>query len=216
MVSKATPGVVTDPDLSLDYRPQYLLSVCESSEGGGAADAAAHSSTAAESTLMGVCLVDSTTGAFFVGSFSDDSERSRFATMLSQVQPAEVIFGRGSLSHGTRQVLKSQSRKLVQTALLPKQDFWAPDETIRQLAGESDKHNCTGYEYFPGQESRGSVEHWPETLRELALSFQGEGDAAAQLRAATALQSVGGCVSYLRDNLVDTELVSMKVRRSLL
>lgn len=38
----------------------------------------------------GICLVDPTTGAFRLGQFDDDPQRSRLRTLLTQFPPAEV------------------------------------------------------------------------------------------------------------------------------
>ena len=77
-----TLGTLTEEEMLLDHRPNYLLAVKEDPS------AAAY----------GVCFVDAARGEFHVARLEDTVHRAELATLLHRTKPKELIIERDNLS----------------------------------------------------------------------------------------------------------------------
>ena len=180
-----------------DHSEKYMLSLTERRSDGASA------------VEFGVCVLDSSTSCFEVGSFVDDEYQTRLATLLSQLQPVEVVFVQGGLSTTTSTTI----RKEIPGALLSasgSKEKWGAGHTVKELA-EGDG-NCGPY-FKPDAEAMETDDDdlaaWPKPLRQLVEKHRGD-DETAKEASGLALEALGGCVAYLRQQLVDFEMVGLK------
>ena len=180
-----------------DHSEKYMLSLTERRSDGASA------------VEFGVCVLDSATSAFEVGSFVDDEYQTRLATLLSQLQPVEVVFVQGGLSTTTSTTI----RKEIPGALLSpcgSKEKWGAEHTVKELA-EGD--GTSGPYFKPDAEAMETDDDdlaaWPKPLRQLVEKHRGD-DETAKEESGLALEALGGCVAYLRQQLVDFEMVGLK------
>jgi DNA mismatch repair protein MSH6 len=182
--------------MQLDHQEKYMLSLIEQQTSDGAVQ-------------YGVCVLDSSTSTFEVGSFVDDEYQTRLATLMSQLQPVEVVCVQGGLSSETSTTI----RKEIPGALLSPcgaRDKWSAEKTISELASGD---RGTG-PYFKSdsdamQTDDENLHAWPKSLRELVEKHRGA-DEDQKAESVLALEALGGCVAYLRQQLVDFEMVGLK------
>lgn len=194
----AGTNIAQDEDgaMQLDHQEKYMLSLIEQPASDGTA-------------TFGVCLLDSSTSTFQVGSFADDEYQTRLATLMSQLQPVEVVFVQGGLSTETSTTV----RKEIPGALLSPcgtQDKWTAERTLKELAnGDGSAGPYFKSDSAEAMDKDDDLGFWPEPLRELAEQHRGVNE---DLKAAAdiALEALGGCIAYLRQQLVDFEMVGLK------
>lgn len=187
-----------DDAMQRDHQEKYLVSLIERQTSDGGLE-------------FGVCVLDSSTAAFEVGAFSDDAYQSRLGTLLSQLQPAEVVHVMDGLSEPTRTTI----RREVPGALLSpcsSAEQWDAGRTIEEL-GHGGEGGAGPYFKPTGGGAMDTddvdISEWPELLQELLAEHKGS-DAAAAASSGLALVALGGAVAYIRKQLVDFELVSLK------
>lgn len=194
----AGTNIAQDEDgaMQLDHQEKYMLSLIEQRSSDG-------------TVTFGVCVLDSSTSTFQVGSFADDEYQTRLATLMSQLQPVEVVFVQGGLSTETSTTI----RKEIPGALLSPcgaHDKWSAERTVRELAnGDGSAGPYFKSDSAAGMETDDNLESWPKPLRELAEKHRGS-DEGLKAESDTALEALGGCVAYLRQQLVDFEMVGLK------
>jgi len=161
-----SPGTLTNPNMLGPDEASYLLSVTEK-EG---------------FIKYGVVFVDCSTAEFYIGEFEDDRCRSKFRTLLSQIQPREVIWQEGAISAETVSAIKMDlsNVKALFKKYLP-QDWWPRGTVAERLAKAR---------YF-GDVNPPIVDH----------AIQGD---------SLGLDALGGIVNHLRNSLLDVELLSQK------
>ncbi|XXQ38336.1 DNA mismatch repair protein [Plasmodiophora brassicae] len=90
LCSVLTKGTLVDSNMIGHPNTSYLLAVCESKG----------------SVEYGICLCDTSTAQFQIGSFNDDSQRTRLRTLLASAAPVEVLYPAQGLSSVTSSILK--------------------------------------------------------------------------------------------------------------
>jgi len=144
-------------DKGTDYHTRWLMAVVQEEDG----------------FAYGFTLMDASRNLFYVGGIKDDSHRTKFRTLLSQIQPSEIVLPRAKISHDVLNMLKNSVNRPILTQRPPK-DCWSAGITLTKLD-----------QYFSEDK-----ETWPEWLKELEQTGD---DALSGL----ALSSLGTCISYL-------------------
>lgn len=176
-----TQGTVSDESMLEGPQANFLLTVCR---GGKANDE------------YGVCLLEASTGVFYVGQFVDDDQLTQFETLLLRAKPREVVYPKGGLDPMAIKLIKRHLQNPLLNALDPGEQFWDAERCEWELN--------TGA-YFAELDTDADidtptkVDQWPEVMR-----------ATHEEGGKLTLSAVGGCVWYLRSLKLDTELVSMK------
>lgn len=134
---------------------------------------------------FGLAFVDTATGRFFLSSFVDDVDLTKFETFVAQIGPRELLLEKSHLSVKALRILKNNtSPTTIWTHLKPGTEFWDADMSRREL-------NCG--KYFVVEETDDEV--WPEVLQQLK-----DDDIA--------MSAVGGLVSYLKFLQIERPLLS--------
>lgn len=161
--------------------------------------------------VVGVCLVDAATGVVRVGEFVDTPQRAHLRTLLTAWPVAEVVAPRGQLSDATLSALRSEAPTAVHSVLTPGDQFWSAARTVDEVMGRGVYYreaDATG----EGEGKRGKEEEdkppVPPALEAMRRAYAGGADASGCARALSAL---GGAVSYLRDCLIDRDVLSVGV-----
>ncbi|ODM94564.1 DNA mismatch repair protein Msh6 [Orchesella cincta] len=188
----ATKGVryasFQDDSSSSPFTPEsaYLYAIVEKS-----------SSSTAEGSSFGVCFIDTTIGTFHIGEFEDDRHASRLRTLFSHFTPVQILHERGKLSSCLQQLLQNMS-SVRKDPLLPDTEFWGAKKTLKFLAEE----------YFRDKEAGGAPQ-WPPEFQAVLSKSDGLGltpDEDWEL----GVRSLGAVVWYLKDCLLDHDLLSQK------
>jgi len=170
----------------------------------------------------GVTVVDAITGVVTLGQFADDVLRSRLQTLLTSFGPSEVLYEGGP--NGSKTLLpflRTACPNTVIEPVKPRERFpkstavaadvrqsldrggnadvkpWDADETVRELHRRG---------YYPraskkvNHASGEGIGRWPEILRRCI-----EGGATM------AISSFGAALFYLQRNLIDAEILSMRI-----
>ncbi|KAL4857543.1 DNA mismatch repair protein 6 [Chlorella vulgaris] len=186
-VAVLTRGTLTDAEmLSSQPEASYLLALAELPVPAALA-AASEASGAPPAVWVGACAVDVATGQMLLGQWLDDELRSQLRAVLTAVQPAELVLPKGQLSRECRKVAAGILRGHRTNELPPgpgEGQFWDPPTVWDQLRAGG---------YWP----QGSP--LPPALA--AVQQGGEGQAAAA-------HALGGCVSHLRDVLLDKQVLA--------
>jgi len=179
-----TQGTVSDESMLEGPQANFLLTVCR---GGKTNDE------------FGVCLLEASTGVFYIGQFVDDPQFTQFETLLLRAKPREVVYPKGALDSTAIKLIKRHLGNALLNAIDPNEQFWDAERSEWEL-------NAAAYfadkEASADREAGGDhtkVEQWPEVLQ----TVHKEGGKLT-------LSAVGGCVWYLRSLKLDEELVSMK------
>jgi DNA mismatch repair protein MSH6 len=194
-VAVLTRGTLTDAEM-LGAAPdaQYLMAVAElplppggdgddaDTEGGAAGAAALHA-------WVGAAAVDAATGQVLVGQWRDDELRSRLRAALTALQPVEVVLPLGgeALSAASRRVVAGVLRRPRVNELPPGPgagQFWSGEAALAALEGGG---------YYT------AARPMPPVLAAMRA------DPGAHAAAAAAL---GGCLSYLKDAMLDRRVLA--------
>ncbi|ELU18588.1 hypothetical protein CAPTEDRAFT_139957, partial [Capitella teleta] len=147
---------------------------------------------------FGVCFIDTSVGTFHVGQFTDDRHQSRLRTLTSHYPVVQVLFERGNVSERLNSFLGHQMSAAIREPLKPNSQFWDGSRTLKELSEGS---------YFTEEESPTAA--WPEALK----AMQDEADPLGKTPregSELALSALGAVIWYLRESLIDHELISMR------
>ena len=167
----------------------YLVAVAEGGRGG---------------LDYGICLLEASTGVFYMGQFSDDALRTHLETLLIRARPREVVLPKGRLHPTALKLLRRYVPQAAINALEPGDEFWDYSRTLRELkdggyfAGNPSGEAAEG---GGGDDDGGGGDGQETGLPQVLLAAEAAGEELS-------LSAVGGCVSYLRGLLLDSELVS--------
>ncbi|GBG86212.1 hypothetical protein CBR_g41117 [Chara braunii] len=149
--------------------------------------------------------------------FTDDDCRTHLRSVLSELRPVEVIKPLGALSEETERAVRESTRQPLVNALMPETEFWSAERTLKELSTcygplqlengqlNGDPDRGEGGRNDMDDTSSGS-NNWPLILRHLA---------SGRPRGEMALSALGGCLFYLRQALLDRDLLAMKYVRAL-
>ncbi|KAI5458256.1 DNA mismatch repair protein msh6 [Mariannaea sp. PMI_226] len=165
-----TAGTLVDGGMLQDDMASYCLAIKES--------------IVDDLPAFGIAFADTATGKFFLSSFVDDIDMTKFETLIAQTTPRELLLEKSHLSTKALRILKNNtSPTTIWTHLKPGTEFWDADVTRREL-------DCGNY----FQETEGDMV-WPEALRQVK-----DDDVL--------MSAVGALVSYLRFLKLERPLLS--------
>ncbi|XP_041361068.1 DNA mismatch repair protein Msh6-like [Gigantopelta aegis] len=150
-----------------------------------------------DSSVYGVCFVDTSIGQFHVGQFTDDRHCSRLRTLIAHHPPAQVLYERGKVSLKTLQVINTHLLSAIKDGLAPSTEFWDSSKTLKNLAEEK---------YF---QDEGKSFEWPEVIKNMISDTDSLGMSAKE-EYDLAVRSLGAVTWYLQYSLMDEDLLSMK------
>lgn len=180
-----TPATRTS--CNLDSEPSsphstYLLAICEPPE----------SEQSKDVPVFGVCFVETSIGKFYLGQFSDNRYSTNLRTLFTCFPPAEVLLEKGHVSSALDQILNLTLPSASKVRLKPGKEFWDSAKVLKTIQEE----------YF--------TDKLPQTL----LEMTDPSDALNQKAASDynlALKAFGAIVYYLKECLIDEELLTMKL-----
>ncbi|KAF1335483.1 DNA mismatch repair protein msh6, partial [Globisporangium splendens] len=143
---------------------------------------------ALKSLRFGICMIDSSTGAFHLAEFDDTEQRDRLKTLFAQFHVVEIVNERGGLSADTKMVLKHAAPAAIRSELRVSNEFWDASRTIDEI-------ERAGYFEESG---------WPADV----LHFL-EMDKTVKPDGQLAISALGGCIWHLRRSIIDQELLSL-------
>ncbi|KAL0482522.1 DNA mismatch repair protein MSH6 [Acrasis kona] len=109
-----TAGTLVDQDMiSNIHTNHYLLCVVQ------------------DKNNLGICFADTSTAEFNIGRINDDFCGSGLETLVQQISPKEIIFGRGSLTKNLLNVMCGVS--FCKPVLNPRQSTWNRSDTLNQI-----------------------------------------------------------------------------------
>lgn len=138
---------------------------------------------------FGVAFIDTSTGLINLTEFTDDSECSKFETLISQVRPKEIIVAKNNLCPLATRILKfnSQNNAIFNT-IKPNTEFYDSDTTFEKLSRG---------EYFKS-ENYDDLSNWPKVLKQ----FYEENKTCG-------FSAFGGLLWYLSSLKLDQSLISI-------
>ncbi|UMM11043.1 hypothetical protein L5515_000522 [Caenorhabditis briggsae] len=182
-----TYGVLDGVDLgsatsTLDPTAKHLLAIKEF-----------HNTETGKSTY-GVCMIDTTTAHIRVGQFEDDDYRSQLRTLFANVIVVQTLVERSSMSVSTKSIINGILFSVPIEHLLPKKQFLTAEDCVRDLSKD---------DYFGSE-----VSGWPDVLKLMLddSSVLPKPSSKWQL----AFSAFGAIVWYLRDSLIDVDMISMR------
>ena len=188
-----TPGTIRDEELlgGGDAKPLVCISVPQQCAVGNEAETLAD-------TLLGVCLLDCSTGRFNVGTLA----LPQLDVLLRTHRPHEVVHARGRLTGPLKNWLRNSTSTAVWSTLPAghrDDEFWPADVTRARLAemvGHQDDARMSD-EAAEG----GSSRTMPKVLADLINSDSEE--------AGLALNALGGAIAYLKKLGLASSLLSL-------
>ena len=133
----------------------------------------------------GICFVDTATAEFNVSHFTDDLNRTKFETLITQIKPKELVLEKGKLSKNSLKILRNSLDNTQHNLLTPGTEFWSEMITQEEL---------TNGGYFDNSKNMGE---WPESLKKIENN-------------SIAMSALGGLLSYLRTLKLDKSLASAR------
>ncbi|CAG0914143.1 unnamed protein product [Notodromas monacha] len=166
-------------------QPKFLLALCQKMIDGPG-----------ENIELGVAFADTSVGRVLIGQFIDDRCCSRLRTMMAHYVPATILLERGKSVPAITEALKHVPAE--KELLASDAEFMTAKKTLKTLSENS---------YFV-PEGGGGTAVYPAALRNyiedvdgLALTPKSEKDLA--------LRSLGAVLFYLKDCLIDDDVISM-------
>ncbi|KAF1770295.1 hypothetical protein GCK72_002113 [Caenorhabditis remanei] len=182
-----TYGVLDGVDLgsaasTLDPTAKHLLAIKEF-----------HNAETGKSSY-GICMIDTTTAHIRIGQFDDDDYRSKLRTLLANVIVVQTLVERNTISASTKSIINGILFSVPIEHLLAKKQFMTSDDVVRLVSND---------DYFGSD-----VSGWPDVLKSML-------DESSVLPKPSsdwnlALSAFGAIVWYLRDSLIDVDMLSMR------
>lgn len=118
-----TCGTLIDENLLDDEMSKYCLAIKETVDYEN------------NTKVFGVCFVDVSTGNFQILQFVDDFECSKLETLLSQINPMEVLVSKNEIDLLTLRILKFNSNPNASFNFIkPDLEFWGHEKTVDELS----------------------------------------------------------------------------------
>ncbi|KAH7166331.1 muts domain V-domain-containing protein [Dactylonectria macrodidyma] len=137
-----TAGTLVDGGMLQDDMASYCVAIKES--------------VVDDLPAFGIAFADTATGRFYLSSFVDDVDLTKFETLIAQTTPRELLLEKSRLSTKALRILKNNtSPTTIWTHLKPGTEFWDADTFRREL-------ECG--KYFVGEDEQ--EEAWPEALQQ--------------------------------------------------
>ncbi|XP_058798802.1 probable DNA mismatch repair protein Msh6 isoform X3 [Phymastichus coffea] len=149
----------------------------------------------------GVCFIDTSIGEFYLGQFQDDQCNSKLLTLIAHFPPAHIVYERGNLSSNTLKLLNYFLPDIFKEALSKEIQFWTATKVLQCLYEN---------EYFINKDSTFS---WPDGLKSYLKEVKnGQKTIFFPIDdKELAIAALGGCVSTLKEYLLDQHLLSQGI-----
>lgn len=181
-----TSGTLTDGNMLQSDLATYCLAVREETGNFYAMEKEENSPAALPKRLFGVSFIDAATGELNIIEFEDDDECTKLDTIMSQVNPKEVIIEKDNLSNLAHKIIKfNAAPQAVFNYIKPETEFYGYDRTYNELTSTDSK-------YFE------DLAHWPAILRNYYEQNKKIGFSA-----------FGGLLYYLQWLKLDESLLTM-------
>lgn len=172
LASVLTGGTLTDGGMLQTDMADYCVAIKEAEVDGLPA--------------FGVAFVDTATAQFDLVEFVDDTDYTKFETLIAQLRPLELLLEKSSLSARALRILKSNTTPTtIWNWLKAIKEFWPADITAREIEASA---------YFSKKEDD-EQDSWPKALREATEKT-------------LAMSAFGALTQYLRVLKLDRELIS--------
>lgn len=136
--------------------------------------------------IFGVAFIDTSTGEIELIEFDDDNECTKLDTIMSQLNPKEIIMEKNNLSSLAHKVIKfNAAPNAIFNYVKPLEEFYDFDRTFDELT-------TPDHRYFP------DMNHWPQVLKKYYEKGKKIGFSA-----------FGGLLHYLKWLKLDENLVSI-------
>ena len=185
-----TPGTARGINMdSGDGSGRYLLSLCQKTV----------NETGDGVLVFGVSFIDTSIGRFYVGQFHDDRHCSRLRTLIALYPPIEVLVEKNNLSSEAQLVVKNCLSSFVDIRyLFPGRQYPCSQKTLQAIR-ERMYFTCeeNGDDYPPALLAMLDPN---DNLKQTALPDYDLG-----------IKAFGAVLFYLKDCLIDEELVTLKM-----
>lgn len=179
-----TSGSLTDANMLQSDLATYCLAIRE--EAGNFYDLDSEIATNRTDKIFGIAFIDTSTGEVEMIEFEDDGECTKLDTIISQINPKELIMEKNNLSSLAHKIVKFNSApQALFNYIKGKEEFYDYQRTYDELCSTDPK-------YFD------SFEKWPEVLK----SHYDKGRKVG-------FSAFGGLLYYLRWLRLDQSLISM-------
>jgi len=173
LASVLTSGTLVEPGMLQDDMSTYCVAVKEIERDNHPA--------------FGIAFVDTATAQFFMTEFDDDTDMTKFETLVAQTRPGELLLEKSCISAKALRILKNNtSPTTIWNYLKPGKEFWPADITSREI-------DASGY--FVSLDSD-NIEAWPTVLREAREKE-------------LVMSALGALIQYLRMLKIERDLVTL-------
>lgn len=86
---------------------------------------------------FGICFVDTSTAEINISFFDDDTDRTQFETLITQINPKELVLEKGSFSKKSMRILVNNLSNPQFNHLNPDTEFWNTENTLDELRNGS-------------------------------------------------------------------------------
>lgn len=180
-----TSGTLTDGNMLQSDLATYCLAVREETENYYESESEDAISGSKMKRLFGIAFIDTATGQLEIIEFEDDNECTKLDTIMSQVNPKEVIMEKNNLSNLAHKIVKfNAAPQALFNYIKPGEEFYDYQRTLDELT--------TKHKYFPDQD------HWPSVLKDYYQQGKKIGFSA-----------FGGLLYYLQWLKLDENLISI-------
>jgi DNA mismatch repair protein MSH6 len=122
--------------------------------------------------------VDTATAEMNIAFFQDDQERTQFETLITQINPKELVLEKNGLSKETLKILRNNLKAPQLNYLNPSTEFWSAEITMDELM-----HG--GYFEKVNEMTEEIPSNWPSPLKQAS-------------KEPIALSALGGLLYYLK------------------
>lgn len=181
-----TSGTLTDGNMLQSDLATYCLAVREEPGNFYAMQEESNSAAGTAKRLFGVSFIDAATGELNMIEFEDDDECTKLDTIMSQVNPKEVIMEKDNLSNLAHKIVKfNAAPQAIFNYIKPDTEFYGYERTYDELTSSDSK-------YFA------DITQWPAVLRKYYEQGKRIGFSA-----------FGGLLYYLQWLKLDESLLTM-------
>lgn len=179
-----TSGTLTDGNMLQSDLATYCLAIRE--EAGTYYDICTEGTSNNTGRLFGIAFIDTSTGELEMMEFEDDGECTKLDTIMSQVNPKEIILEKNNLSNLAHKIVKfNTAPQALFNYIKPEEEFYDYQRTYDELSSSNLKY----FEDF---------DQWPPVLK----SYYEKGRKIG-------FSAFGGLLYYLKWLKLDMSLISM-------
>ena len=169
LTSVLTAGTLVDGDFLTSDMNTYCIAIKETVDDFGL-------------PKFGFCFIDTSTAEINISYFTDDKDRTQLETIITQINPKELILEKNQVSKPTLKILKNNLINVQYNYLHSVTEFWNAEATMDELLNGN---------LLDGKK----LDEWPQSLKDIVNEPE-------------ALSALGGLMSYLRNLKLDKQMIS--------